>query len=198
MHGLICKSLEVFIRDQHGDNVWDRVVAASGAPVTRFESLRRYDDEMMQEVFVQVFKALNTTNTAVWEDLGHWLCVHPPLEPVRRLIRFSGTGFVDLLYSVGDFHDRTRIALPGLDVPRFRIEEPRPNEFEIHSTWHLEGSSAFLTGVLRAMADDYGALALIDAQGRRRENGLWLETLSVRVFDATFQEPREFALGGTE
>lgn len=198
MHGLICKSLEVFIRDQHGADVWDRIVAASGAPVTRFESLRRYDDEMMRDVFVQVFKALNTTNTAVWEDLGHWLCVHPPLEPVRRLIRFSGTGFVDLLYSVGDFHDRTRIALPGLDVPRFRIEEPRPNEFEIHSAWHLEGSSAVLTGVLRAMADDYGALAVIDARGRRREDEIWHEMLSVRVFDATFQEPREFALGGTE
>lgn len=196
MHGLICKSLEAFVRDQHGDDVWDRVIVASGSPVACFEALRTYDDEIMREVFIQVFKAVGSTNTAVFEDVGHWLCVHPPLEPVRRLIRFSGTCFVDLLYSVGDLHDRTRLALPGLELPRFRIEEPRPNEFEVHSIWYLEGSSAVLTGVLRAMADDYGALALIEAQDRVLQDGLWHEMLSVRVFDASFQEPREFALGG--
>lgn len=196
MHGLICKSLEAFVRDQHGDETWEGVAAASGLSASRFEALCSYDDSVMREVFLQVFKVLKCDNSALLEDVGHWLCVHPPLEPVRRLIRFSGTGFVDLLYSVGEFHDRTRIALPGLALPRLRIEEPRPCEFELHSIWHLEGGAAVLTGVLRAMADDYGALAVIEARDRRQDGALWHETLSVRVFDAAFQEPRAFALGG--
>lgn len=195
MHGLICKSLEAFVRDQHGDGTWQRIVEVSGLAADRFEALRTYDDEMMEQVFVTTFKELGRFNTVVLEDIGHWICTHPPLEAVRRLIRFSGTSFVDLIYSLDEIHDRARIALPGLGLPRYFVAEPAPNVFRIRSSWHLEGGGAVLTGILRAMADDYGALALIEMGERIELEGIWNETVSIDIFDQAHQEPREFTLG---
>lgn len=195
MHGLICKSLEEFVRDQHGDEVWQRIVQVSGLPVNRFEALRSYDDELMQSVFMSTFQELGRANTLVLEDIGHWICTHPPLEPVRRLIRFSGTSFVDLIYSLDEIHDRARIALPGLGLPKFYVTERGPNDFRVRSAWHLEGGGAVLTGILRAMADDYGALALIEIGARQQIGETWEETLSVNIFDQAHQAPREFTLG---
>ena len=197
MHGLICKSLESFVRDRHGDRIWQDIVRRSVSPVDRFESLRRYDDEMMERVFSTTFQALNRSNAAVLEDVGHWICTHPPLEPVRRLIRFSGTSFVDLIYSLDEIHDRARIALPGLGLPKFFPSEMAPNDFLIRSSWHFEGGGAVLTGMLRAMADDYGALAIIESQDRLKEGQIWEESLSVQIFDQSHQAPREFTLGAT-
>lgn len=195
MHGLICKSLEEFVRDQHGDEVWQQIVQVSGLPVNRFEALRSYDDDLMQSVFISTFQELGRANTLVLEDIGHWICTHPPLEPVRRLIRFSGTSFVDLIYSLDEIHDRARIALPGLGLPKFYVMEHGPNDFRIRSAWHLEGGGAVLTGILRAMADDYGALALIEIGARQQIGETWEETLSVNIFDQAHQAPREFTLG---
>ncbi len=48
-----------------------------------------------------------------------------------------------------------------------------------------------MVGVLRAMADDYGALALLDYRGRKDE----VETISVELLDMRFAEGRHFELG---
>lgn len=195
MHGLICKMLEEFVRVQHGGEIWERICRRAGVPDSRFEALRSYDDEMMERAFLVAFEELGRSHAVVLEDMGHWLCTHPPLERVRRLIRFSGTSFVDLVYSLDEINDRTRIALPGLRLPRFRVTEVVPNDFCIRSSWHLAGGSSVLTGILRAMADDYGALAVIEPGDRTHVDDVWHEILSVRIFDQSHQEPREFTLG---
>lgn len=195
MHGLICKALEEFVRDQHGADTWERICRRANLPLTRFEALRSYDDTMMEGVFVVAFDELGRSTNIVLEDIGHWLCTHPPLERVRRLIRFSGNSFVDLVYSLDEIHDRARIALPGLGLPKVRVTEHGANDFRIRCSWHVSGGSSVFTGILRAMADDYGALALIDIGERTQVDGIWHEMLSVRIFDQSHQAPREFNLG---
>ena len=147
MLGLICKSLEGFVRDQHGDLQWERIRRAARLP---FE----------------------------------------------RLIRFSGTSFVDLLFSLEEIEDRARIALPNLHLPQFRVELTASDEFVVTSQWMVPGAAAVLTGMLRAMADDYGTLAIIERGGLSQDGDTVIETISVRVIEDTFHEPREFTLGG--
>ncbi len=195
MHGLVCKSLEEFVRSRHGDDTWLRIVQASALHVSRFEILSSYDDLLMRDVFLAAFRELGLTNTALLEDIGHWICTHPPLEAARRLIRFSGTNFVDLVYSLDEMHERARIALPGLEMPRVQLTQTSSEDFDIRSIWHLEGSGAVLTGLLRAMSDDYGVLVLIDPGERSFDGTLWQEKLTMRIFDPTHQAPREFTLG---
>ncbi|WP_179379747.1 heme NO-binding domain-containing protein [Jannaschia marina] len=194
---MICKSLEGFVIDQCGSDAWAEVRHDLPVPETGFEALRSYDDALSQDVFARACAATDRSHDALLEDLGHWICVHPPLEPVRRLMRFSGTGFVDFLYALDEVPSRIRIALPGLEVPDFHLLQLDPGVFRIRLHWHVPGGGAFLTGVLRAMADDYGTLALIERADCTREDGGWHETLHVSIFDQAHQEPREFRLGAS-
>ena len=50
---------------------------------------------------------------------------------------------------------------------------------------------AAVLGILRAMADDYGALVLLEHQGRDRES----DVISIRLVDVSFAEGRVFQLG---
>ena len=196
MHGLICKAIEEFVSDQHGSQAWAEVRVAAQLPFEHFESLRTYDQALAERVFNVAAASLRLDRSALFEDVGAWVCTHPRLEAVRRLIRFTGRTFVDLLYALDEMHDRACMAVPGLNLPRYRLDREGEGEFEIHSRWRIGGGAAVLTGVLRAMADDYGTLALIDAGEVRFANGLWHERIHVRVVDHAYQAPREFMLGG--
>ncbi len=48
-----------------------------------------------------------------------------------------------------------------------------------------------MVGILRAMADDYGALVTLDHRGLRQER----EEIEITLVEAAFAEGRSFALG---
>ena len=196
MHGLMCKAVEGFVKDQHGPAAWAEVRARTGLTIEGFEALRVYDLALAQGVIDATAVVLDRESAALFEDIGHWVCTHPPLEPVRRLIRFTGKTFVNFLYALDEMHDRACMAVPGIDLPRYSLSKDGSGDFEIASTWPAPGGAALLTGMLRAMADDYGTLALIEAGEARFVEGTWHERIHVRVVEQAFHEPREFTLGG--
>lgn len=196
MHGLICKAVEGFVNDQHGPEKWSEIRAEAGIPFEGFEALRLYDRVLGERVLDATATALRRDRSALFEDVGAWVCTHPPLEAVRRLVRFTGRTFVNLLYALDEIHDRACMAVPGLSLPRYHLERDGEGEFEIYSRWHIAGGAALLTGVLRVMADDYGTLALIDAGEARQVDGDWFERIHIRVVEQAFHAPREFMLGG--
>ncbi|CTQ32835.1 heme NO-binding domain-containing protein [Jannaschia rubra] len=195
MYGLICKSLEGFVRDRRGAEAWGRIVARAELPFETFEALRVHDKEMMLRLIAAAAQEMQRETLALIEDVGHWICTHPPLEPVRRLIRFSGRNYVDLIHSFDEMQERAKLALPGIDFPEFLVTEVGPGRFEVVARWEMAGAAALLTGMFRAMADDYGALALIETTDFRREDGLSIEVISIHVIEQAFQEPKEFKLG---
>ena len=196
MHGIICKAVETFLRVQYGHERWLEIAAEAGCEVRTFETVQAYDDAMMERVFDRAAEALGVDMSAMLEDLGTWICTHEPLEPVRRLFRFSGHSFEEMLFSLDEVHERAAMALPDLDVPIYSLIEMGAGQYRVASTWSVPGAGSVLIGVLRAMADDYGVLAFLEFETGAEVNGQWAEIVSVATLDEAFATPREFTLGG--
>ena len=196
MHGIICKAVETFLRVQYGPDRWHAIADAAGCEEETFETVRRYDDATMHRVMEAASEALGVEPSAMLEDLGTWMCTHPPLEPVRRLFRFSGHTFQEMLFALDEVHERAAMALPDLDVPIYSLIEMGGGQYRVASTWTTPGAGSVLIGVLRAMADDYGVLAFLEFETGAEVNGQWAEIVSVATLDESFAPPREFALGG--
>jgi hypothetical protein len=196
MHGMICKALEGYLRGVHGSGPWDDVRRAAGLEVETFETLSHYPDEVWGRIVAASAARLGIARDALLEDLGTWLCTDPGMEPVRRLMRFSGPSYVEFLYSLDEMHDRARMAVRELDLPVVRIADGAGGRLRLATAWHAAGAGAVITGILRAMADDYGALALIDHEGAEERGGLWRERLSVTIVDVGFAPARSFQLAG--
>lgn len=196
MHGMICKSLEAFVTTTHGQGVWDSVRRDAGLSRAGFETMLSYDDAEFRAVLDAAAKVLDRSAIAVMEDMGTWICTHPPLEPVRRLFRFSGTTFFDFLMSLDEIDARARMAVPDLILPSYSVTQLDEGEFEVRSAWAMPGASGFLTGILRALADEYGALAMIEIEGAERVLNGWQESVSVRLVEESFHTPKAFSLGG--
>lgn len=194
MHGLINKAFQGFVTDSYGEGVWTRVVEVAGLHIREFETLAEYPDEVLSACLKAASAVLDREVNELAEDAGSYLVTHPNTSSVRRLLRFGGADFTEFLHSLDDLPDRARLAVSGLEIPRLSLTEPTPNAFVLECGAQSYPAGHFMIGILRAMADDYGALALLDYQGRNGD----CETIGISVPDAAFAMGRSFHLAGPE
>ncbi len=199
MHGLINRSIECFVRDTYGDEQWARVAQDLGAP--GFEPMLHYPDALTDTALASVSALLSKPLPVVLEDIGSYLVT---VESLRRLLRFGGTDFVDFILSLSDLPGRSRMALPDLDLPRVWVEEWCPRHFRVTIAGSRGGWGAVMAGLLRAMADDYGALVLVAEPAQAPPDQVStlapdlratpVETVEVEMLDSSFASGRRFDL----
>lgn len=190
MHGLINRSIQCFLRDTYGPEAWTAIVAAADLGFDSFEALLIYDSAQTEAVLDAACVQLGNPRDMVLEDLGTYLVSHPNVQALRRLLRFGGETFVEFLQSLDELHDRARLAVPDLSLPLLELRDHSLTAFTLLVTHGHPGFGHVMVGVLRAMADDYGALALPEFQGRK--DGV--ETITIELLEMSFAEGRDFAL----
>jgi hypothetical protein len=191
MHGLINRSIQCFIQDTYGQTAWDDIVRAAGLKISGFEAMLIYDDALTDQVIEAGVQRLARSRENLLEDLGHYLVSHDSLTSVRRLLRFSGLNFLDFVNSLEELPERGRLALPDLDMPELELLDHGAGQFMLKCIAPLQGAGYLLVGLLRAMADDYGALVTLENLGI--EDGA--EIISILVADHALYEARPFHLG---
>lgn len=190
MHGLIFRTIESFVRDNFGVDRWEHAVEVADLDIGSFEAMLNYDAAYLQRVLKGCSISLDRAPSVILEDIGTYLVTHENHASVRRLMRFGGDTFVELLHSLDDLPGRTRLAITGLDLPTITVKEHTAQRFTILCEGGPEGFGHVLVGLLRAMADDYGALALLDFHGVKSS----CEVIEATVVDVSFAEDRGFSL----
>ncbi len=190
MHGLINRSIQCFLRDTYGGEAWAAIAAAAELGFDNFEALLSYDFAQTDAVLTAAAAHLASPRDILLEDLGVYLVSHPNVQALRRLLRFGGETFVEFLHSLDELHDRARLAVPDLQMPVLELRDHAGGAYTLLVRHDHPGFGHVMVGVLRAMADDYGALAFLEHQGRC--DGV--ETISVELLEAAFAEGRNFTL----
>jgi hypothetical protein len=190
MHGLINRSIQCFLRDTYGPAIWRQVACTAGLGFDNFEPLLSYDPALTEAVLDAASRLLHRPRETVLEDLGTYLVSHPNLERLRRLLRFGGMTFQDFLHSLEDVRERSHLALPDLDLPDLRLLDLGEGVYRLHCSVMLPGVGHIVVGLLRAMADDYGALVLLDHDGCRDGD----EVIAVQLLDHRHSAGRRFDL----
>lgn len=191
MHGLINSAIQSFVCATYGRACWLRATEAAGLGFAEFEAMLVYEEGLSSRVLDALCADLKRPKSEFLEDLGTYLVSHPNMEGLRRLLRFGGVTYVEFLHSLDDLSDRVRLAVSDLDLPVLELCELSPSEYELKCHPGLPGYSSVMAGVLRAMADDYGALVMLSHDGDR--DGV--EVISMSLFESAFSEGRRFDLG---
>ena len=192
MHGLLNRAIQCFLGDAYGLAVWVDVAGRAGIGPDGFEPLLSYDDRTTILLIEAAAAVLRRPRETVLEDLGTYLVSHPNREGLRRLLRFGGTGFVEFLHSLDDLPDRARLALADLDLPDLELAEEGQQRFRLRCRSPVAGTGHVMVGLLRAMADDYGALAVLEALGDGAGGGE--EVVGIHLLESRFAEGRRFDL----
>ncbi|APE45316.1 heme NO-binding protein [Sulfitobacter alexandrii] len=191
MHGLINRSIQNYICANFGAHGWREVVRHARLEFDNFEAMLIYEDRLTHAVVDALILMARRSRDDLLEDFGTFLVADRSFEGVRRLLRFGGVTFEDFLHSLDDLPDRARLAVPDLHLPSIELRAEMPGHYRLLCRSPLAGFAHVMVGVLRAMADDYGALALLEPTGADGD----AETLSITLIEADYAEGRAFELG---
>ncbi len=191
MHGLINRSFQNYMCDRYGRDVWLKVAGIADVSPPEFEAMLSYDDAITPAVLDAMGEVLGRPRSEVMEDIGTYLVSHPNTEAIRRLLRFGGMNFEDFLHSLDDLPDRTRMAVADLHLPAIELHDQAEGRFCLICESPLAGFGHLMMGVLRVMADDYGALAWLDLE----EKDTGQEVVHIQLVETDFADGRAFELG---
>jgi hypothetical protein len=192
MHGLINRSLQSFLRDTYGAATWADVAREARLGVDGFEPMLTYDPALTEAVLTAAARLLNRPPDSLLEDLGTYLVSHPNTERVRRLLRFGGESFDDFIHSLEDLPERARLALPDLHLPELNLVSCGAGRYRLSIMAPIRGAGLVMMGLLRAMADDYGALVLMEPLA----NDGGAEVIQIQLLDQRHSKGRQFDLVG--
>lgn len=176
MHGLVNRSIEGFLRSSYGAEVWDSVARNAGVEPEGFLTWTPTSDEVTIAVLRATAIQLRKSVGECLEDIGAWLTRQ---EEIRRLLRFSGSDYSEFLESLHEMPGRIALVIPDMMIPGLTVTCEGEGSYEIRPAWRWPGFLRVTAGVIRGMADDYGALALISVQG-----GCILVTVALNDFAA--------------
>ena len=101
--------------------------------------------------------------------------------------------FLEFLHSLDDLPDRAKLAVPELELPRLTLSGyPATGEFKLIIDGRHKGFARVMLGLLRAIADDYGALVLLEDLGGKGGE----EEISIVLVESSFADGRDFSLAG--
>lgn len=184
MHGLINRSLQYFLCQTYGAHLWTDVALSAGADPEGFEAMLTYDDAITFALIDGAAARLGTPRSALLEDYGNFLV---SLRPLRRLMRFGGHTYADFLASLDELPGRAEMAVAEISLPALDPKSLGRGRFAVLFAPHWDGFDSVLAGLLRAMADDYGALAVI-------EHGNSPGVIEVELLEERYSEGRDFLL----
>lgn len=190
IHGLINRAIQSFLRDTYGVAVWRRVADEAGLGFDSFEPMLMYRRTQTLAVIEAAARILGRAPESLLEDLGTALVSSASTDPVRRLMRFGGITFVDFLHSLEELRGRGRMAVPDLDLPDLQLDEAGAQIYRLTCRSNMPGAAHVLMGLLRAMADDYGALVVLEYEGMLAEG----ETILIHLLDQNHATARRFEL----
>ena len=194
MHGLINRAIQCFYRDTYGAQAWGELVRTLDLESSDFEPMMHYDRDLTWRMVDEMAVALGKDRDTVLEDVGTYLISNPEVKAPRRLLRFSGVTFLEFLHSLDDLPDRARLAVDDLILPALELRDLGGNRFTLTCTGDPVGMGHLLVGVLRAMADDYGALVYLEHKGLFQGT----ELIEISLVEAAFAEGRSFELAKSQ
>jgi len=191
MHGLINRAIQAYVCSTFGESRWRDVTDSAELGFSEFEAMLIYTDEQSKKLLTAMEQVLNRPLPEMLEDMGTFLVSNPQVEALRRLLRFGGVNYVEFLHSLDDLPDRARLAVSDLYLPALELTESAPGHFKLLCQDGLPGYANVMMGVLRAMADDYGDLVILEHSGHQDD----AEVISVTLVETDFAEGRAFDLG---
>ena len=182
MHSLIHRSIEAFLREVCPAGLWSHVAADAGLDSRGFLS----GQTRARDLIRVAARRLDKPEGELLEDLGAWLA---RLQPLRRLLRFSGRDFREFLHRLDELPGRAHMVVPDLGLPVVSVMVDEQDWVIVSLSEPADIRLPVLAGLIRAMAYDYGALGVILTERGK---------IRVHVPLDAFTPGRSFSLGGQD
>ena len=171
MYGLVNKGLEVMIRQQHGDDAWERICADAGVEADSFLEMDAYPDEVTYGLVGAACRRLGVEVDALLDRFGeHWIRF-TAREGYGAVFELSGRDLPTLLASLDALHARVAVAFPHFVMPHFSCTREGEGVLRLRYESRREGLAPMVRGLLRGLGIHFGTPVVVEHVVRRADAG---------------------------
>ncbi|XP_041365929.1 soluble guanylate cyclase 88E-like [Gigantopelta aegis] len=123
MYGILLESIQYFIKDRYGEDVWLRILDTASIRNLVFSTHKTYEDKIMVRLAESCSKVLDnmTINDAMYYFGQCFVdfCRHYGYD---KILRVAGRHYRDFLHGIDNLHETVRFSYPKLQSPSFIVD----------------------------------------------------------------------------
>ncbi len=155
MYGIVNKAIQGLVKENFGEDAWEKVKLKSGVAHNSFLSNESYPDEETFKLAGAASEVLNLPLEQVLIAFGEYWVLKTGLEHYGSLMRSGGDNLKEFLVNLPNFHSRVMLIYRNITPPEFRISDIENNSLQFHYYSQRQGLKYFVYGLIQGLGKMY-------------------------------------------
>jgi hypothetical protein len=169
MYGIVNKAIEDLVKENFGEEAWEKIKDRSGVDIDFFLSNEPYDDDITYKLATAVSEEMNMPLSAVFNAFGDWWVNRTSKEKYGGLMEAGGKSLREFLINLPIFHNRVMLVYPKLTPPEFKVSHVEENSVHVHYFSKREGLKDFVNGLLHGLGRMYQTPVVVELLESREQ-----------------------------
>ena len=178
MYGIVNKAIEELVKENFGEEKWERVKQRSGVDVEFFISNEPYDDAITYQLASAVAEETGLPLREVLMAFGEYWVLKTGKEKYGGLMEAGGHNLKEFLVNLPVFHNRVMLIYPKLTPPEFKVSHVEEQSIHVHYFSKRLGLQDFVAGLLHGLGKMYQTAVTVELISSR-DQGADHETFKV-------------------
>ncbi|KAK3766562.1 hypothetical protein RRG08_028680 [Elysia crispata] len=127
MYGLLFESVQMYIKQDYGDELWAAVLEQAGLPQVVFQLHKTYPDEWMLNLAKSAAQVLGNQVNDVMFYFGTCFVSFFTKFNYDQILRLAGRNYRDFLNEIDNVHETMRFSYPKMQSPSFIVQSEDRN-----------------------------------------------------------------------
>lgn len=155
MYGIVNKAIEELVKENFGEEKWERIKVRSGVDVEFFISNEPYDDAITYQLASAVAEETELSLREVLMAFGEYWVLKTGKEKYGGLMEAGGHNLKEFLVNLPVFHNRVMLIYPKLTPPEFKLSHIEESSIHVHYFSKRLGLQDFVMGLLHGLGKMY-------------------------------------------
>lgn len=178
MYGIVNKAIEELVKENFGEEKWERIKVRSGVDVEFFISNEPYDDAITYQLAGAVAEETELSLKEVLMAFGEYWVLKTGKEKYGGLMEAGGHNLKEFLVNLPVFHNRVMLIYPKLTPPEFKVSHIEESSIHVHYFSKRLGLQDFVMGLLHGLGKMYQTAVTVELISSR-DQGADHETFKV-------------------
>lgn len=156
MYGMVHKAARDMAERRMGAEAWAALMADAGLSDEHFITAEQYPDAVTMGLVDAIGRRLGLDRDAALEAFGrHWIA-YAGASAYGRVLAMAGDDLATFIDNLDRMHASIKSTMPRAAMPSFTLLASRGDGFDILYASERTGLTAFVRGILAAVAERFG------------------------------------------
>lgn len=149
MYGLLLESVENYIKEKYGEDVWEKIRKMSHVETMAFSTHKRYSENIIPDIARACAIVLDLPEEEIMDSFGVSFVTFVGQYGYDKILSVLGRNMRDFLNGLDNLHEYLRFSYPKLRPPSFFCTNESTSGLTLHYRSKRKGFVHYVKGQIR-------------------------------------------------